>query len=65
MGDDCVHLLERLVPEGRFILDRDCVCGYPANARNADGVGAVVEHCMVDALAAMWVADSGVPMGSK
>ena len=53
------------LPEGQFILDMDCVCGVSENARNADGVGAVVEHCMVDALAAMWRADSGVPMGSE
>ena len=35
-------------------LDWDCVCGHPANERHSDGVGAVVEQGMVDALAAMW-----------
>ena len=54
MSDDCVHLLEPLVPEEQFILDRDCVCGHPVNARHSDGVGAIVEQGMVDALAAMW-----------
>lgn len=54
MSDDCVRLLEPLVPDGQFILDRDCVCGHPANERHSDGVGAIVEQGMVDALAAMW-----------